>query len=358
MNGTVNPNGGTTTVTFEYGTDTSYGSTATATQSPITGISSQSVSVGLTGLTPSTTYHFRVKATNNAGTTYGDDQTFVTSNSGAILHIPSDYSTIQAGINAASNGDTVLVADGTYKGTGNKNLDFKGKAITVKSENGASACIIDCEGEGQGFHFYSGEGADSLLSGFTITNGVSAGYGGGIDCRFSSSPTISDCIISGNMGATAGGGVAALQSSSPTITRCIISGNTAGSWAGGILCLDSSSPTITNCLITGNEVLGLGNGGGGIDCWQSSSPLIVNSTISGNIVSQFGGGIFSHDTSSPTVKNSIIWGNTPNQIQGFPSTVTYSDIQGGYSGAGNIDSDPLFAGSGDYHLTANSLCSV
>jgi len=274
---------------------------------------------------------------------------------GATIRIPSDYTTIQAGIDAASNGDTVLVADGTYTGVGNKNLDFKGKAITVKSENGASACIIDCEGVGQGFHFYSGESADSLLSGFTITNG-NGGYGGGIDCRFSSSPTIRDCIINGNMAQVAGGGVAALHSSSPTISRCIISGNTGGSWGGGVLCLDSSSPTITNCLITANVVLGAGNGGGGIDCWQASFPLIVNSTISGNVVSQFGGGIFSHDTSSPTVKNSIIWGNIPNQIQGFASTVTYSDVQDGYSGAGNIASDPLFVGGGNYHLTANSPC--
>jgi parallel beta-helix repeat protein len=274
---------------------------------------------------------------------------------GNTIRVPEDYSTIQAGIDAASDGDTVLVADGTYTGMSNKNLDFKGKAITVQSENGASSCIIDCEGSGQGFYFDSGEGADSLLSGFTIKNG-SAVYGGGIACWYSSSPTIADCIITGNMATTAGGGIACMHSSSPTISRCIVSGNTGGSWGGGILCLDSSSPTITNCLITANEVLGAGNGGGGIDCWQSSSPLIVNSTISGNIVSQYGGGLFCHDTSTTTVKNSIIWGNTPNQIQGFPSTVTYSDIQGGYSGQGNIDVNPLFVGNDDYHLAANSPC--
>jgi len=103
----------------------------------------------------------------------------------ATITVPGDQSTIQAGIDAASDGDTVLVADGTYTGEGNKNLDFKGKAITVKSESGAENCIIDCENDGQGFYFHSGEGAGSLLSGFTITNG-NAVYGGGIACWYSS----------------------------------------------------------------------------------------------------------------------------------------------------------------------------
>ena len=78
LNGTVNPNGASTTTIFEYGTTTGYGSTATATQSPLTGTNSQSVSVGVTSLTQGVAYHFRVKATNSAGTVYGSDVTFAT----------------------------------------------------------------------------------------------------------------------------------------------------------------------------------------------------------------------------------------------------------------------------------------
>ena len=79
LNGTVNPNGASTTVTFEYGATTGYGSTATAVQSPLSGTTAQSVNAGLTGLTPGETYHFRIKATNSAGTSYGSDLAFTTS---------------------------------------------------------------------------------------------------------------------------------------------------------------------------------------------------------------------------------------------------------------------------------------
>ncbi len=91
------------------------------------------------------------------------------------VRVPADYPTIQAGIDAAVNGDTVLVTSGTYKGTGSKNLDLKGKAITVTSEKGAATTIIDCEGVGRGFHFHSRETSKSVVSGFTIRNGSPGG---------------------------------------------------------------------------------------------------------------------------------------------------------------------------------------
>ena len=112
------------------------------------------------------------------------------------IYVPGEYPTIQEGIDATVDGDTVLVADGTYTRDGNKNLDYNGKAITVKSENGADETIIDCEGDGRGFYFHSEEGLDSILEGFTIQNG-SAEEGGGIYCN-SSSPTITNCTIERN----------------------------------------------------------------------------------------------------------------------------------------------------------------
>ena len=100
------------------------------------------------------------------------------------------YQYIQDGINAAVNGDTVLVADGIYKGIGNKNLSFKGKNIIVTSVNGAESTIIDCENNGRGFHLSGGQDSSAVISGFTIINGAVDTYGGGIYCD-GSFPTIS-----------------------------------------------------------------------------------------------------------------------------------------------------------------------
>jgi len=87
------------------------------------------------------------------------------------IHVPGDYPTIQAGIDAAQDGDTVLVADGTYQGVGNYDLDFLGKAITVRSANGPNRCVIDCEELGLGFYFRTDEGPDAVVQGFTIAAG-------------------------------------------------------------------------------------------------------------------------------------------------------------------------------------------
>jgi len=222
---------------------------------------------------------------------------------GETIHVPEDYSTIQAGINAASNGDMIMVAAGTYTGEGNKNLDFKGKAIIVSSINGPNVTIIDCENDGRGFYFSNRETSDSVVYGFTITNG-----------------------------------------SSPL--------------GGGIYCYNASSPTITNNIIAGNSADGFG---GGIYCRFYSSPMIKNCTIIGNSAHHAGGGLFCQQVSSPTVVNTIFWDNSPEEIirwDGSSPAITYSDIQGGWEGEGNINTDPLFVNpdNGDYHLQADSPC--
>ena len=78
-----------------------------------------------------------------------------------------DYLTIQEGIDAAEDGDEVVVCDGTYTDALNKNLDFAGKLITVRSENGPDNCIIDCENDGRGFYFHGGETGEAVVDGIT-----------------------------------------------------------------------------------------------------------------------------------------------------------------------------------------------
>jgi parallel beta-helix repeat protein/predicted outer membrane repeat protein len=288
------------------------------------------------------------------------------------------YASIQAAINVSAAGDTVFVHDGTYV----ENINFSGKAITVKSENGAAGTIINGNGASHVVTFDKGEGSGSVLDGFTITNGNGPyeSWGGGIRCA-SSSPTITRCIITGNS-SYAGGGICCQSSSSPTITDCTIRGNTAF-LGGGIFCKSGSSPVITNCTISGNTgsahsgAIGCDSGcspiitnciingntagdGGGIYSYRSS-PTIINCTISGNTATSRGGAIRCQQGTA-SVKNSILWGNVPSEVYldaGDTITFTSSNIdQDGYAGSGNIRQDPLFvdSGYGDFSLMSNSPC--
>ncbi len=208
------------------------------------------------------------------------------------LHVPDDYSTIQAAIDASIDGDTVIVADGIYTGDGNRDIDFGGRAITVKSENGPVNCIIDCLGgigdQHRGFIFKNNEGANSILDGFTITHGY-IGSGGGIYCTYSS----------------------------PSIFNCIIKKNIAGDYGGGICCYRSSSPAITNCVIKGNRAC---DRGGGIYSFNKSYPVIANCTITDNSADRLDGGLYA-EGAGLTIKNSIVWDNVPTQMTLFQSTI-------------------------------------
>ncbi|HUU98892.1 MAG TPA: right-handed parallel beta-helix repeat-containing protein [Phycisphaerae bacterium] len=195
-----------------------------------------------------------------------------------------DYLTIQEGIDAALDGDEVVVCDGVYTGPGNKNLDFAGKAITVRSENGPENCVIDCENDGRGFYFHSGETTVSVVDGFTITNGNEL-HGGAVYCE-DSSPMISHCTIAGNVALSEGGGICC-YGGSPTITNCSITGNAAIHRGGAVLSHDSD-PTIGDCVIGENAA----NAGGGVYCQGGSSATITNCTVTGNSASSEGGGIY------------------------------------------------------------------
>ena len=163
------------------------------------------------------------------------------------INVPADYTTIQAAVNAAQDGDTVLVAPGTYTGTGDWVINPLGKAITIRASGTPEETILDGGGARRVVQCSSGEGLGTIIEGFTIKGG-DIGYGGGIVCR-DSSPTITGCTISGNT-ATYGGGIYSYYDSSPTITDCTISNNSADE-GGGIFCYDSN-PTITDCTISGN----------------------------------------------------------------------------------------------------------
>jgi len=244
------------------------------------------------------------------------------------LRVPADYPTIEAAISAATPGDVVMLGDGVYSGDGNRELNFGGKAITVRSASGNPAtCIIDCGGAGRGFEFRSGEGVDSVLQGVTIRNGYSADDGGAVYCRYSS-PTLLNCWIVSSTTGRSGAGVYA-RFAEPRLVNCVLVDNSAAASGGGLYAASDARPVLTNCTIVGNSA------------------------------GEYGGGLaFSY--SRGTLVNSIIWANSGDQIYRTSSTVsvTYCDVQGGFSGVGNKNADPCFvdAAAGDYRLAAGSPC--
>jgi len=269
------------------------------------------------------------------------------------------FATIQHGINQSQNGDTVLVYPGTYV----ENINFNGKNIVVGSlfmttqdTSYISSTIIDGDQNGSVVTFESGEDNSAVISGFIINNGFSS-HGGGIHL-IGSSPKITNCTISNNYVTNDGAGIYCLDQSSPNIINCKIVFNSAdqvGGNGGGIKCANYSSPTITNTEISNNVA---DQNGGGILLTNDCSPHLINISLINNSASQ-GGGLWV-GYSDVFLTNSIIWGNLSGSIHQNVGniTITYSDIEGGFIGTGNIDLDPLFidATYNDFRLSDNSPC--
>ena len=240
-----------------------------------------------------------------------------------VIHVPADQSTIQAGIDAAEDGDTVLVADGIYRGDGNVNIDFKGKQITVKSENGPEETIIDCQSisNTRGFIFQNEETNDVVLEGFTITKANHEGRGG-IYCT-NSAPTIKNCFILSNRGGIY------CYAANPSIIDSKISNNNSGAgvsfwdhpekdYADGNI----DRPSLTNCIVSEND-------GVGISSFDGASVEIIDCIVSKNkksgiacdffasvhiryceILQNTGGGVKGTEYAGLNITDSIIKQNT------------------------------------------------
>jgi parallel beta-helix repeat protein len=291
----------------------------------------------------------------------------------------TQYGTIQDAINNASTGDVIVVTRGIYTGTGNRDIDFGGRVITLRSTDPnnlgiIAATIIDCNGSvsnpHRGFNFHSGENTSSIIAGLTITKGNSTYDGGAIYCD-ASAPTVKSCIITHNITDGNGAGIYCGNSSNALIINCIFAANSAGHSGGGLHAC-SSTPQVINCTIIGNSALY----GGSISSCKQSNPLIAN-CIARNNRAAYG--------SQLALINTIDIGgvNIPTYM-----TVSHSNIEDGYNGAyidpvgntlywqtGNIDADPDFVNigrwndantpsdpnddffiTGNYHLLPGSLC--
>lgn len=217
---------------------------------------------------------------------------------GATWYVPDDFATIQDAINASADGDTVIVRPGTYV----ENIDFMGKAITVMSWKGPDLTAIDGSKGGSVVTFNSGEGPDSTLTGFCITNGSSA-MGGGIYCK-AASPTITGNIITANEVSMSGGGVYC-DNDNATISHNTISDNRSDERGGGIECKANSTATIVSNTITRNFAEYCG---GGLTCDFTSTMVIRGNTFSENATDGFGGAILC-DLSDPLIDSNIFCDN-------------------------------------------------
>jgi parallel beta-helix repeat protein len=309
------------------------------------------------------------------------------------IRVPADYPTIQAGIDAAGvlTSDTVLVSPGIY----NESVNFNGKAVLLISANGSAGTIINPPAGSDAITFSSGETTNSIVSGFTITNG-------GISVSSSSPTIISNILVNCGTGVYSYFGSPIVENNS--ISGCpsggvyldgagaaLIQGNIIQNNGGGIGMDASGSPTIVNNLIQNSQGDGIGmvnecdanivqniiidNMGDGINALVPDGaigPWMINNTIAGN----GGSGIWEDGYfSSGEIINNVVMGNPALNLNPWdgnnPAIVQCNDFYSAegnvYEGGavtnwngidGNISTNPYFAclPGGDFHLLAGSPC--
>ena len=223
-------------------------------------------------------------------TTAGDDDD--DSANPAALSVPGDHADIQSAIDVAVNGAVIEVGAGTYF----ENLDFGGKALHIRGVDGMAATVIDGGGNGPVVRFATGEGRDSILDGFTLTNGSGqlhldedGGHtpcGGGVYLR-AASPTLVGLTITGNH-AWDGGGMFLTDGAAPSMSNLTVEDNVAADDGGGMY-LWGAAPVLNHVRIAGN--VAQGQDGGGMVAKENSAPVLTNVVFAGNVAPDDGGAL-------------------------------------------------------------------
>ncbi len=297
-----------------------------------------------------------------------------------------DFPTIQAAIDHARAGDTIELIDGRYF---ERDIDFRGKGITVKSRSGnPDACVIDVRGSvgnpGRGFLFVSGEGRRSRLMGVRVTHAYAApggprdwgGWGGGM-LVIDSSPIIVHVIADSSISLSTGAGIAILGQSQPIIYDSRFTGNQdldsdeVGGGGGGVWVSGNSSPVFERCVIAQNSAATVG---GGVSVRDRAQLTLWQCTVVGN-AAEDGSGVFGDVSTSVRLEKTIVAFNTLGGgiscVEGCGITIDCCDVYGNAGGDwiggieeflgtnGNIAADPLFCDLAEtrYSLSPGSPCA-
>ncbi len=226
--------------------------------------------------------------------------------------------------------------------------------------SGSNPTLLNCIFTGNSASWGGGGGmyndrSSPTLTSCTLSDNYARGEGGGgMYNNIDSSPMLADCTFSGNSTEESGGGMYNSGNSCPALLSCIFSENSALRTGGGMYNRHNSEPSLTNCIFSGNDA----RSGGGMENFGTRGLILLNCTFSANFAEDAGGGMSNIQSGRPTLVNCILWGNIPEQIDG-PASVSYSDVEGGFSGEGNIgniDAAPNFADpkNGDYHLKSQA----
>jgi hypothetical protein len=327
LNGTVNPNYGSTTVTFDYGLTNAYGTNVTATPSPVTGTAETAVSYALSGLTPNTTYHFRVNGVNAGGTSYGDDLTFTT----------------QPTSTAPSAGDGT--SGNPYQIATLENLCWVSQTATVWTGKyfiqtaDIDASITSTWPFGGGFspignitNNFAGNynGQNHSIDGLTINRSSYLGLFGYVNGAVISNIGLTNATINGSQYL---GGLAGYLDGETIITNAYATGSViTGSLNLGGLVGFINNGTITNAYATGSIIRGSSNHGGLVGCIISGT--ISNSHSTGSVTGTTNVGGLVGSVTSGKISNSYSTGSITglgNNVGGLVGSVTSGKISNSYS---------------------------
>jgi len=287
-----------------------------------------------------------------SGDLHGDDDALFVNIGENSYHVVTGSGTD----NTALLDGFVVTASNANAGTFPDPRSIGGGMYNITGSPKISNCIFrNNYASSGGAGMFNSDNSDPLLENCIFIENVTNEDGAGMINFMGSDPVLTDCDFIRNKAKDHAGGMLNVAESNPVLDRCTFIANSAGMESqrhdGGGMFNDEGNPRLTNCLFISNTA---GRNGGAMHNRGNSNPIMLNCTFSENQAGSEGGGIHIQDANA-TLADCILWANGSDQING-DANVSYTNVQGGFAGQGNIDADPLFAdpNNGDYHLKSQS----